>query len=383
MHPELFTIPGVNITIPTFGAVVMLGFLIATWSAARRAARVKVDPEMALNIGLVAIFSSLIGARAFYVIHYWQEQFAGHPELIFNLRGGGMELYGGIIGGFTCSVLYLAIKKAPLRLWADIVTPGLLFAMGLGRIGCFGLGCCWGGLCSPQLPWAVEFPYGSPPHQRQWENRQISVPAEFVFVQPAGSSGLLPRQLLDLSSPDLDAAQARLAKALEEADKQEDAGKRQQSLAKLAEAQRGFMPMVQHLHAFHSSPEQLRAAAANDPGLRSLPVHPSQLYGAIGPVLLSWLTAAYFYRRRRHGTVFVLGFMLYAVQRFIEEAVRTDNPHDSFGLTISQAISVAIFVALFLWYLYIRRLPLGSPNAVPWIHPSKRPVVATADPVPA
>ena len=57
---------------------------------------------------------------------------------------------------------------------ADCIAPGLLVGLSLGRIGCFLNGCCYGGLC--ELPWAVEFPAGSPPWFDQVSRGLISKP---------------------------------------------------------------------------------------------------------------------------------------------------------------------------------------------------------------
>ena len=64
-------------------------------------------------------------------------------------------------------------------------------------------------------------------------------------------------------------------------------------------------------------------------------------------------------------SVFLLAMLLYSVQRFIEEAIRIDNPRDVFGLTASQAISVAIFVISIIGFIVLRKLPVRSPRAVP------------------
>ena len=69
--------------------------------------------------------------------------------------------------------------------------------------------------------------------------------------------------------------------------------------------------------------------------------------------------------------VMAVAMLLYAVQRFLEEIIRTDNPHDTFGLTISQGVSVAIFVGALLGILVLRQLPLRSPRAVPVTPPAK------------
>jgi prolipoprotein diacylglyceryltransferase len=55
---------------------------------------------------------------------------------------------------------------------------------------------------------------------------------------------------------------------------------------------------------------------------------------------------------------------LYAAERFLEELLRLDNPQDTFGLTVSQAISIGVLILTALCYLVLRRLPLRSPRAV-------------------
>lgn len=122
---------------------------------------------------------------------------------------------------------------------------------------------------------------------------------------------------------------------------------------------------------------QLRYPARSDPAratsvaeLRSLaaaattkPTHPAQLYASFSAVLLAVVLAQVYRVRHRHGVVFVALLLLYAPVRFVLESIRTDNPVDTAGLTVSQFTSVALFVvgAAFLFVLY-RYLPERSPE---------------------
>ncbi|MBI4579186.1 MAG: prolipoprotein diacylglyceryl transferase [Planctomycetes bacterium] len=377
MHPELFTIPGIHLTVPSYGAMVLIAFLGSTWCATRRARRVKADPDIILNLAFISLVTSTIGARAFYVIHYWKDQFADQPRRIFELQAGGFEIYGGVIAAFVCCLLYGLIRRLPCRLYADIIAPSLLLGMGIGRIGCLLFGCCWGGTCSAHLPWAVQFPFGSPPFNRQWENRQVTVPAELILVDSSGMSGPFPRSLMKNSVPDL---RDKLAKAEEGVAKAQAAGdeKKLASATRMRSVlERGLEPILGHYERFDDTPDQLLAMSAS-PEFRTLPLHPSQLYGAIGPILLAFLLNAYFYRRPHHGTVMPLGFILYAVERFIEEAIRSDNPHDTFGLTISQGVSVGVLLVCLLVLLAIRQMPPRAANVKPWVPVAAKPKPATA-----
>jgi len=96
--------------------------------------------------------------------------------------------------------------------------------------------------------------------------------------------------------------------------------------------------------------------AANPPA--SLPVHPTQLYSAITAALIGWLLWSYYPFRRRDGQVVALMLMVYPISRYLEEIIRTDEPAVfGTGLSISQNISVAVFVAgIGLWF-YLSKQP--------------------------
>lgn len=355
--------------------MVMIGFLGGLWWMTRRAIKAKQDPDLVLNFGFIALVFMAVGARAFYVIHYWDTQFKYNPSQIFNFRSGGFEFYGGFIGALVPCLLYAMYKRLSLRLWLDLVTPTLLFAMGVGRIGCFLAGCCYGTPCPPALPWAMQFPYGSEPQFAHWEQRLAGVPAELLYVSPEGwVSMVTPKSVQEL---------ADLRKQVEAQYEKVKAEGDSAKLARFDMAMQRLNAIDEHMAAYHLTQADL-AAMADDPALRSPYLHPTQLYSAIGPLLLAWLTNAYFFRRKRHGTVFVLGMMLYAVERFIEESIRLDNPQDTFGLTVSQAISIGVLVILGLWLIVLQRLPLRSSRATAYVpKDSKRnagssPVVASS-----
>ncbi len=92
---------------------------------------------------------------------------------------------------------------------------------------------------------------------------------------------------------------------------------------------------------------------------RSLPVHPTQLYSALDGLILLILLTAYYPLRRRDGEVMALMMMAYPVTRFLIEQLRNDEPGMVAGLTISQAISVVVFLAGVAYWAYLSRLPKG------------------------
>ncbi|MEM1304834.1 MAG: prolipoprotein diacylglyceryl transferase family protein, partial [Planctomycetota bacterium] len=99
---------------------------------------------------------------------------------------------------------------------------------------------------------------------------------------------------------------------------------------------------------------------APEPRERSLPVHPTQVYSAVNAGLLGWFLWSYYPHRRRDGEVIGLGLTIYPVSRFLIEAIRVDESAVlQTGLTISQNVSVLIFVAMAFYWAWIVRAPRG------------------------
>lgn len=367
MHPELFNIPGTNIPISGYGAMVAIAFLGGTFWMVRIARRLKADEDIILNLAFLALIFSTIGAHTFYVIHYWDSQFAHRPWSALNPFSGGFEFYGGFIGAFIACFLYLWLKKLSIRLYADIITPGLLFGMGVGRIGCFLHGCCWGAACDPDLTWAVHFPVSSPPHVRQWENRQVTVPEEFIITDTGGllfhratdQAGLLPRHLIHLTEPRLEFLEKRVSEAESRLAQARESGN-EGRIARASRELHSLAAYLDHLRRYDLQLGDLEAMVEQHE-YQSVAMHPSQLYQAVGPLILALFTHALIYRRQRHGIVLAIGYGLYAIERFVEEGIRNDSPLDTFGLTVSQGVSIGILAVCILVYLYLRTLPLRSP----------------------
>jgi len=109
--------------------------------------------------------------------------------------------------------------------------------------------------------------------------------------------------------------------------------------------------------------DQLDRGVLTDSPAFSLPVHPAQLYSAITAALIAWLLWSYYPFRRRDGQVVALMLMTYPISRFMEEIIRTDEPSVfGTGLSISQNISMAVFVTgIGLWF-YLSK----QPSRVAW-----------------
>lgn len=95
------------------------------------------------DITLIAVFSGIIGAKIFGLIENI-DNFLANPVEVF-LYGGGLAIYGGLIGGFLASYWYLKKLGLPILHMIDAVAPGLILGSLVGRLGCHLAGDgCWG-----------------------------------------------------------------------------------------------------------------------------------------------------------------------------------------------------------------------------------------------
>ena len=155
MHPIAIQIGGHPIH--WYGVLVALAFVAGLWTASRRGLRENFAPEKILDLGPWLIIGGLLGARLFYVVSYWREQFADQPfSEVFMVQHGGLVFYGGLIGAALAGILYARLKKLPVWKLADVLAPRIALGSVFGRLGCLMNGCCYGRVCT--LPWAIHFP---------------------------------------------------------------------------------------------------------------------------------------------------------------------------------------------------------------------------------
>lgn len=114
------------------GLGMLAGWLIAEWMAKRTGQKT----EVYLDFALVAIIISVVCARIYYVI-FALDEFKDNPWQVFNLRSGGLAIYGGIIGAVITAIVYTKIKKYPMWLLMDTGCIGLVTGQMIGRWGNF------------------------------------------------------------------------------------------------------------------------------------------------------------------------------------------------------------------------------------------------------
>jgi phosphatidylglycerol:prolipoprotein diacylglycerol transferase len=142
------------ITVHTYGFLVAVGFLVGIYLAEHQAIKEGVDKEIVANLGIYIILAAIVGSRlAFVIIEY--RHYLEDPIGIFKIWEGGLVFYGGLLAAVPVTLIYVKKKKAPVWKIADIYAPSVALGHGIGRLGCFSAGCCYG--AHTDLPWAVTF----------------------------------------------------------------------------------------------------------------------------------------------------------------------------------------------------------------------------------
>lgn len=226
MHPVLFKIGPFSVY--SYGAMVALGFSIATFLAYRRAPLFGIGRENVADFFITLLVSGVIGARALFVLVN-VAYYVSRPMEIFNLSRGGLIWYGGFGAALIAAFVFTRVRNIDFWSTADLMAPYIALGQAFGRIGCFLNGCCYG----------------------------IAAPAQFIF------------------------------------------GDRQ----------------------------------------------PTQIYSAILLTAIFLILLAWQKRRRFPGEILVGYCLLYPAKRFFIEFFRGDNPRVFLGLTMSQLISIACFIA--------------------------------------
>jgi phosphatidylglycerol:prolipoprotein diacylglycerol transferase len=173
------------LTVHWYGICVALGFLAGLWTASRRARLEGISPERVFDLGPWLILGGIAGGRILYVMSYWNEEFAAHPfPAVFRIWEGGLVFYGGLIGATLGAMYYLHRKNLPMWKMADVLAPSVALGSAFGRIGCLMHGCCFGRVCSATLPWAVQFPNGSPAWDKQYDAGLVGAHDPSLPVHP-------------------------------------------------------------------------------------------------------------------------------------------------------------------------------------------------------
>ena len=168
-----------------YGCTMATGIIVGYLMAAREAKSTGQNPDDYLDMLLYAVFFAIIGARLYYVIFKW-DYYGQNLLQIFNLRQGGLAIYGGIIGAFTTVYFFAKKRKLSFAQMLDTACPGLAAGQVIGRWGNFfnreAFGGYTDGLFAMQLP--VSAVRSGEITEQMWENLEVINGIEFIQVHP-------------------------------------------------------------------------------------------------------------------------------------------------------------------------------------------------------
>ncbi|MCR5399400.1 MAG: prolipoprotein diacylglyceryl transferase [Lachnospiraceae bacterium] len=139
MHNELITIGPV--TIYGYGLMIGIGVFLAMIVGDKRAKGRGLNGELVYGLTVSAVVFGFLAAKVLFIITQWKD-FIADPLAFISTSG--FVVYGGLIGGIATAVIYCSIKKQNGIDYLDLMVPSVALAQGMGRIGCFLAGCCYG-----------------------------------------------------------------------------------------------------------------------------------------------------------------------------------------------------------------------------------------------
>lgn len=172
-------------SIAYYGIVIVTGMMIAIWIAQREAKRTGQNPEQYLDLAMIGIAAGILGARIYYVIFAW-DYYKDDLLSIFNIRQGGLAIYGGIIGACIAVVIYSRKKKQNFSLLMDTASMSIVFGQIMGRWGNFfnreAFGDYTNNLFAMQLP--VSAVRANEITQKMWDHVVTVNGVQYIQVHP-------------------------------------------------------------------------------------------------------------------------------------------------------------------------------------------------------
>ena len=162
------------LTIRWYGLLISISVVIGLFISKKLAKSRNINPQYISDILPSLIISSIIGARAYYVIFEWRQYSGSNFFTSFNLFNnviqipsfiaiwqGGIAIHGGLIGGFLCILYFCKSKNIHLKTFIDILIPSIILGQSIGRWGNFFNNEAFG--IPTDLPWKLFIPIQNRP----------------------------------------------------------------------------------------------------------------------------------------------------------------------------------------------------------------------------
>lgn len=329
--------------INSYGFSIMVGFLLASWIAVRRAKALGLKSDFILDVGIIAMIFGIIGAKINYLLQYGSGD-KGFGKSVFGDLG--LNWIGAFFGLIPLAFWWWRTKDDPQKIKLYSWQTAVLFVLTL-LFALVGTRAVYLWEYRNEYNWTVI---------KNWQMGFVlyggliaGVAAGALYVKMRGHS---IAQVADLA-----AAPMMLALAF---------GRLGCFLNGCCYGQVGSaFTCISFPPDSPAFSEQRNAGKVSLGDKGSLPVHPTQLYEAAAAVafffILSW-----FWRKKRkaQGEVFLIMVMLYGAWRFVIEFARGDQRPVWIGtLSYSQVVSLVAFIGAAIWLFLLRNRP--QPAAVP------------------
>ncbi len=135
-------------TLPSYGLMVTLSWLLGGFVAVKRAKQLKLDENDTILIMIYSVIIGFIGAKILFLITVLPQVIYllhNDPNLFFeSIISSGFVYYGGVIAGILGAFVCSKVHKIKLLPHFSLLVVVLPLAHAIGRVGCFFVGCCYG-----------------------------------------------------------------------------------------------------------------------------------------------------------------------------------------------------------------------------------------------
>lgn len=119
-----------------YGIIIGLGILAGVLLTILEAKRSRQNPGDYMDLTIIVVIVSVIGARLFYVIFSW-DMYKGNPLSILNIRQGGMAIYGAFFAAVPAVFIFAFFRQLSAAQMLDTVCIGLTAGQAIGKWGNF------------------------------------------------------------------------------------------------------------------------------------------------------------------------------------------------------------------------------------------------------